>query len=180
MWLSPGARDDRLPLDYPGRVGTVPDVVSRTTFAALALLVSGVLAGAVAGCAAVPPRTDASGWDRVAGQALSTAASEVGVVRRVLQEVHDGRVPAPYARVAVVDAEEALGSAHDSVSGQQAPPLRYAVSGRVDDLLTRADTAVGDGREALVAGERATFPQLVRRLDRLQQELTTAMERRRR
>jgi hypothetical protein len=151
-------------------------VTSRTAAAVLALL----MIGALAGCALVPPRTDASGWDRLAGQSLETAASEVAVVRRVLLEVRAGRLPTPYARVSAVDAEEALGSAHDSISGQQPPPVRYDAAARVDDLLTRAGAAVGAGREALVAGDLAELPALADRLARVQQQLTAAMERRRR
>lgn len=150
-------------------------MTSRTTAAALVLLVSGLLAA----CAAVPPRTDASGWDRVAGQSLETAASEVAVVRRVLLEVRAGRMPAPYARVMAVDSEESLGTAHDEVSSQQPPPTRTQVAARVDDLLTRADALVGAGREALVAGELGTVPKLARRLDRVGTRLTAEMQRRR-
>ena len=39
---------------------------------------------------------------------------------------------------------------------------------------------LAEGREVTLDGERAAFPALVRRLGRLQQELTTAIHRRRR
>jgi translation initiation factor 2 gamma subunit (eIF-2gamma) len=97
----------------------------------------------------------------------------------VLIEVRAGRMPEPYARVMSVDSEVSLGTAHDEVSGQQPPPTRAAVAGRVDDLLTRADTLVGAGREALVAGELAAVPRLADRLDRLGTRLTAEMKRRR-
>jgi hypothetical protein len=102
------------------------------------------------GCA--PGTPDDDSWRVDAERAVSDALSAVRTAELALRQSEDGRVYDPYLQTVLVDAEEAVGGAADTIGAGQPPrPERErfdAVTGQIgaaEDLVTAARIAVVDG-----------------------------------
>ncbi len=120
------------------------------------------------GCTVGQP--DREGWAETAYTSLSDAASEVATVRLTLASTREDRIWRSYAVVVLAEAEKAVGTAEESLSGVQPPPGREADTEGMLELLGSAADEVRAARAAAVAQEPVDDAALGR-LDRLALDL---------
>lgn len=126
-----------------------------------------LLAGLVLAC--TPSSPDEDDWRTAAGRAVDDAGSQVAAARLVLRAVADERLTDAYARVVLVQVEEAAATAEEELATLQPPP---AVEKRHEHLLTLLGDAadlVREARTVTVAGDDPG--DLPRRLAKLGKEL---------
>jgi hypothetical protein len=124
-----------------------------------ALLICSVL---VAGCA--PGTPDGDSWRIDAQRAVADAASAVHAAELALRLDVDDRVFDHYLQTVVVEAEDALGTAGDSIGSKQPPQAereRYdTVTGQIDEAAGLVSTV----RIAVVDREEERYDALADRL----------------
>jgi outer membrane murein-binding lipoprotein Lpp len=122
----------------------------------------------VSGCTVSEP--DPPAWRDQARQTLDDMASQVATARLTITQLEEDRLPSSYGITVLADAEQAAGTAEETLSSVQAPRRLHAVSEKVLELLGRAVDAVQETRAAVVAGHYER-PGLVAKLQRLQTAL---------
>ena len=130
----------------------------RSGVAALVLLV----AAALTGCA--PGTPDGDSWRIDAQRAVGDGASAVHTAELALREHRAGRVFDRYLQTVLLDAEEAVGKASETIGSKQPPPPereRYAaVTGQLDEAASLVSTV----RIAVVDRETERYDDLADRL----------------
>lgn len=124
-----------------------------------------------AGCGRVPSRPDEAGWRETAATAVDDALAQLGTAALVLEQDQDGRLWGGFGVATLVHAEEAMGSAVDSLHGVQPPPGLAPESARVLQLLGDADDLVRRARVAVVAEDDRAYPLILTDLRELQRAL---------
>lgn len=137
----------------------------------LVLLSILLLTALTAGCGVIPSRPDPHAWTKSARQALEDTASEVSTVKVALQEQQKDRLVGKYAVTTLVNSEEAVGKAQDSVLTKQPPSSKQQAFDRISDLLGDAGDLVTEARIALVADQEQQYPALVDRLEAMTKKL---------
>jgi hypothetical protein len=145
---------------------------SRTSPRWAALVVAALVA--LSGC--VSPALGEDSYRGKGQQAAGAALSEVATAQLVLEQVRKGNLPRPYADETVSAAEDALGSISDSFGAVQPPRESDDVQSDVSDLLDDAASAVTDARIAVRRGDDGAMRDLVRRLQRLADQLRELKE----
>lgn len=135
---------------------------------ATAVLLTSVLAG----CA---PRTpDDESWTDQALQALDDVGSEVATMELSLRLDQRDRTWGEYTKTVAVGSEEAAGLVTEGFSSAQPPPADDGEYRRVTTALSAAADVLADVRIAVVRGDRAAYPGLLRDLAKAGQDLAAA------
>jgi hypothetical protein len=140
----------------------------RAALAAAALVL-------VTGCA--PQAPDHSSWTDQAHQALQDVSSEVATVTLLLRLEEERKVPGKYQQVVAQDSESAVGATMEKFGGEQPEPRDDAVYRRVTSLMSDASDLLSEVRIAVVRRDESAYPDLLRQLEGLQQDLTRAQDR---
>lgn len=141
------------------------DLVRRTLAAAL-------VAAVLTGCA--PQSPDHSSWTDQAHQALEDTSSEVATVALLLRLEQQRKVPGKYQQVVAQDSEAAVGATMAKFGGEQPEPRDDPVYKRVTSLMSDASDLLAEVRIAIVRRDEDAYPDLLRQLEKLQDELTVA------
>lgn len=126
------------------------------------------------GCA--PQSPDHSSWTDQAHQSLGDVASEVATVTLLLQLEQQRKVPGKYQQVVAQDSESAVGATMDAFGGEQPEPGDDAEYERVTSLMSDASDLLSQVRIAVVRRDESSYPDLLRRLEGLQQDLSRAQD----
>ena len=126
----------------------------------------------LAGCA--PQSPDHSSWTDQAYQALEDTSSQVATVALLLRLEQQRKVPGQYQQVVAQDSEAAVGATMAKFGGEQPEPQDDAEYKRVTSLMSDASDLLAEVRIAIVRRDEDAYPDLLRRLDTLQDELTVA------
>ena len=150
-------------------------VVGRARRYAVAALVSSLGAGLLTGCA--PQAPDHSSWTDQAHVALQDVSSEVATVTLLLRLEQQRKVPGKYQQVVAQDSESAVGATMAKFGGEQPEPRDDDVYKRVTSLMSDASDLLSQVRIAIVRRDEAAYPDLLRQLEGLQENLTRAEDR---
>lgn len=141
------------------------DLVRRSVAAALA-------AAVLTGCA--PRSPDHSSWTDQAHLALEDTSSEVATVALLLRLEQQRKVPGKYQQVVAMDSEAAVGATMAKFGGEQPEPRDDAEYKRVTSLMSDASDLLAEVRIAIVRRDEDAYPDLLVRLEKLQDELAVA------
>jgi len=130
---------------------------------AVVALVAVVLA--VSGCR--PSAPSESGWHSSAEQAVTDMVSEVATSRLTVEQELRDRFVGRYAVVVLTYAEEAAGSAADTVSTLQPPPSARPGYDELTGLLSDSSDAISQARIAVAAGDASKSKEAVDELTRM-------------
>ena len=114
--------------------------------------------------ACAPSTPDVDAWRTNAQHALSDGASAVHAAEVALRLRTRDRIYAPYLPTVLVDAEEAIGVAGDTIGTQQPPRAERAWYDAVTGELEKASSLVATARIAVVDGETRRYAALTDRL----------------
>jgi hypothetical protein len=147
-------------------------------------LVRRALAAVITGCVCVvlmtgcaPQSPDHSSWTDQARQALMDVSSEVATVTLLLRLEQQDKVPGKYQQVVALDSESAVGATMEKFGGEQPEPRDDDEYKRVTSLMSDASDLLSEVRIAVVRRDEDAYPDLLRQLEGLQQNLTHAEER---
>lgn len=124
----------------------------------------------LAGCA--PQSPDHSSWTDQARLALDETASEVATVTLLLRLEEQGKVPGKFQQVVAQDSETAVGATMARFGGEQPEPRDDAEYQRVTGLMSDASDLLAEVRIAIVRRDEDAYPDLLRKLEKLHEELT--------
>lgn len=116
-------------------------------------------AGALLLSGCVTPAPDTSAYESKAGMTAEAADSAASTALVATRAYLHGRMGSAYLETLLVDAEESLGSVHDTFDSVQPPPAEAADALRstLDPLLENAGSALTDLR---IAARRKSSPDL--------------------
>ena len=137
-----------------------------------ALVVACIGVTLAAGCA--PQSPDHSSWTDQARQSLKDVSSQVATVTLLLQLERERKVPGKYQQVVAQDSESAVGAAQQKIGGEQPEPRDDPEYKRITSLISDASDLLSQVRIAVVRRDEGTYPDLLRQLEGLQENLTTA------
>lgn len=115
------------------------------------------------GC--TPSSPDEDDWRTAAGRAVDDAGSQVAAARLVLRGLDGDRLTDAYARVVLVESEEAAATAEEGLATLQPPPELEKRHEHLLTLLGDAADLVRETRMVVVAGDDPG--DLPKRLDEL-------------
>jgi phage shock protein A len=138
-------------------------VISKGVVALVAVVLT------VSGCR--PSAPSESGWQSSAEQAVTDMVSEVATSRLTVEQELGDRFVGHYAVVVLTYAEEAAGSAADTVTTLQPPPSARPGYDELTGLLSDSADAISQARIAVAAGDedksREAVDELTRTLSKL-------------
>ena len=136
------------------------------------MLAAVLVATILAGCA--PQSPDHSSWTDQAHLALEDTAGEVATVALLLRLEQQRKVPGKYQQVVAMDSESAVGKTMAKFGGEQPEPRDDPEYKRVTSLMSDASDLLAEVRIAIVRRDEDAYPDLLRRLEKLDGELTVA------
>jgi hypothetical protein len=142
----------------------------------VAALVTACLGAVLAGGCA-PQSPDHSSWIDQARQSLKDVSSQVATVELLLELEQERKVPGKYQQVVAQDSESAVGATQEKFGGEQPEPRDDAEYKRITSLISDASDLLSEVRIAVVRRDDGAYPELLRQLAGLQEDLTTAQER---
>ena len=122
-------------------------------------LAPGLVAAALLLSGCVTPAPDTSAYESKAGMTAEAADSAAATALVATRAYLHGRMGSAYLETVLVDAEESLGSVHDTFDSVQPPAAEAAdvLRSTLDPLLEKAGSALTDLR---IAARRNSSPDL--------------------
>jgi hypothetical protein len=115
------------------------------------------------GC--VPQTPDVDTWRYDARLAVGDVASALATAQLVLHQELGSRLIGKYGTVVVAQAEETAGKSAQKFTSKQPPDQELQRFQTVTDELDSATSLLTDVRIAVVRGDTAAYPDLIRKLD---------------